>query len=88
MTLCMSMARAAGMTEEQLFKAVTSIPAKVLGKEGEWGCIKEGGCADITVLEYTDEPFDLTDSAGNRFCNLSGYRCVFTVADGQIVYRE
>ena len=88
MTLCMSLARQMGMEEEALFKAVTSTPAKVLGKEQEWGALEVGRCADLAVLDYTDEGFDLTDEAGNRAQSDRGYRCVLTVADGQVVYRH
>jgi len=88
MTLCMSLARKMGMEEEALFKAVTSTPAKVLGKEREWGALEVGRCADVAVLDYTDEGFDLTDEAGNRAQSDRGYRCVLTVADGQVVYRH
>lgn len=42
MTMCMSMARTAGMEEIDIFRAVTTTPAKVLRKEGQWGCLKEG----------------------------------------------
>lgn len=86
LTLCMSMARAAGMQEADIFRAVTSAPAKAHGQE--WGCLKVGGIADIAVLEYSDEGFDLTDRAGNRFQSQRGYRCVLTVSNGQIIYRH
>ena len=55
LTMCMSMARDMGMTENDVFRAVTSNPAKALGEEGKWGCLKVGGKADIAVLDYTDE---------------------------------
>lgn len=88
MTMCMSMAKAVGMNEEDIFKAVTSSPAKVLGKEKEWGYLKEGRCADIAVFDFANEGFDLTDNAGNKFKSDVGYRCVLTVADGQVVFRD
>jgi len=88
MTLCMSMARAAGMEEADIFKAVTSHPAQVLGKASQWGCLQVGRTADIAVFDYTDEGFDLTDKKGNRLCSQEGYRCLLTVSDGQIVYRS
>lgn len=87
MTMCMSMAKTAGMQEEDIFRAVTSSAAKVLGKENQWGALAVGRTADIAVLDYTDEGFDLTDKAGNRLCDTKGYRCVLTVSDGQIVYK-
>ena len=88
MTMCMSIARHMGMSEADIFKAVTVTPARVLGKEETWGTLKVGGTADIAVLEYTSEEFSLTDKAGNHIEDKNGYRCVLTVADGQIIYRD
>ena len=88
MTMCMSMAKTVGMLEEDIFRAVTSAPAKVLGKENEWGYLKEGRCADIAVFDYTNEGFNLTDNEGNRLHSPTGYRCVLTVSDGQVIYRD
>ena len=88
MTMCMNIARTLGMQEEDIFRAVTSNPAKALGKESEWGYLRVGHIADIAVLDYTDEGFDLTDKAGNHIGSQKGYRCVLTVSDGQVVYRN
>lgn len=88
MTTCMSIAKTVGMSEEEIFKATTSSPARVLGKDSEWGYLREGRCADIAVLDYTDEGFDMTDKCGNRLKNDKGYRCILTVSDGEIVYRN
>lgn len=88
MTMCMSMARHMGMSEEDIFRAVTSNSARALGKENDWGTLAVGRVADIAVLDYTDEGFDLTDKAGNHIESKKGYRCVLTVSDGQVVYRN
>lgn len=85
--MCMSIARTLGMSEEDVFRAVTSAPANVLGMEKEWGGLSVGRCADVAVLDWTDEPFDLTDRAGNRAHSSTGYRCLLTIADGEVVYR-
>lgn len=87
MAMCMSIAKSLGMSEEDIFKAVTSNPANALGKTSEWGYLKVGGQADIAVFDYTDEGFDLTDKAGNRVKSDKGYRCLLTISDGQIVYK-
>ncbi len=84
--MCMSIAKHLGMTEKDIFKAVTSAPAKALDKENEWGHLSVGRTADICVLEYTDEGFDLTDKAENNIKSSVGYRNILTVADGEIVY--
>ena len=88
MTVCMSLARHLGMTEEDLFKAVTSNPARVLGKADEWGFLRVGGAADLAVLEDAEEGFSFTDRAGNTVECQNGYRCILTVVNGQIVYKH
>ena len=88
LTMCMSYSRHLGMSETEVFRAVTSSAARAVGKEGEWGCLKVGGAADIAVLDYTDEGYSSTDKTGNHIENPMGYRCLFTVADGQVVYRR
>jgi dihydroorotase len=86
MTTCMSMARTAGMAEEAILKASTTAPAAALGQI--WGTLREGGTADLAVLDYTDEPFSFTDRAGNTLASEKGYRCRMTIANGVIVYRD
>ena len=88
MTMCLSICRALGMREESIFRAVTSKPAMAFGMEGEWGYLKEGRCADIAVFDYTDESFHLSDKAGNQVSSPQGYRCVLTISDGQVVFRD
>ena len=88
LSMAMSMARTAGMEETEILRAVTSAAAASLGMGDQWGRLKPGGTADIAVLEYADEGFDLTDKAGNRLASREGYRCLLTVCDGQIVYRH
>ena len=88
MTTCMSIMRSLGMREEEIFRATTSTPAKVLGRKSEWGRLAVGRRADIAVLNYTDCGFDMTDGSGNRIFSKKGYRCKLTVLDGEIVYRD
>ena len=88
MTTCMSMARAAGMEETDIFRAVTQAPAKAAGMYGQWGCLEEGGTADIAVLSYEGEGFDLKDRVGNRLASNKGYRCKLCVSNGHVVYKD
>ena len=85
-TACMSMVRAAGMAEADIFRSVTTTPAKALGQS--WGRLSVGGCADLCVLAYEQEGFSFTDKAGNTFASELGYRCKLTIADGVVVYRD
>ncbi len=88
MTMCMSIAKQVGMRDEEIFKRVTSSAAEALDKGYEWGYLKVGKSADLAVFDYTNEPFDLTDKAGNRVKNDLGYKCILTVLDGQILYKN
>lgn len=88
MTTCMTMARIAGLSEEQIFRCTTKNAALALGKEDTLGSLKVGGHADIAVFDYTDEGFDFTDRAKNRMNSDKGYRCALTLADGEVVYRD
>ncbi|MBE6727877.1 MAG: hypothetical protein E7562_04425 [Ruminococcaceae bacterium] len=88
MTMCMSIAKHLGMSDEEIFKRVTSLAAKALDKGSEWGYLKVGRTADLAVFDYTNEPFDLTDKAGNQVKNNLGYKCILTVSDGQIIYKN
>lgn len=87
MTMCMNISRTVGMSEENIFRAITSNPAKILGMENEWGYLKVGRRADIAVFDYADEGFALTDKVGNHIENQNGYRCVLTVVDGLVMYK-
>lgn len=82
MTMCMSMARTAGMEEADILRCVTVNPAKALGKD--WGTLEVGKAADLAVLEYADEGFSLRGGYESK----NGYRCCLTVADGIIVHRN
>ncbi len=88
MTMCMNIAKNVGMKEADIFKAVTSSPAKALGRENLCGCLKVGRTADIAVFNFTDEGFDLTDKENYRLKSNIGYRCVLTVSNGEIVYKD
>ncbi|MBR5460805.1 MAG: amidohydrolase family protein [Clostridia bacterium] len=84
MTMCMSVAREVGMSEENIFRAVTSTPARVLGAEA--GRLFEGCVADLCVIGV-GESFSLTDKEGNTVQSDNGYKCLLTVKNGQILYR-
>lgn len=88
LTMCMSMMREAGMSEEDILKAVTSSPAKALGKEKEWGILKPGHTADIAVISYINEKIEITDRWGHSLKTDKGYRCKLTIAGGNVVYRD
>lgn len=87
MTMCMSIAKYSGMSEERIFQAVTSAPAKAVNKENSIGYLKEGRNADISVFDENGSGFDLIDNSSHRITSAGGYRCVLTVVNGETVYR-
>ncbi len=88
LTMCMSIARDLGMSEEAVFRAVSSDAARAVNMQNEWGSLAVGRCADIAVIDYCDEGYDMTNRFGNRVKSDKGYRCSLTVADGEVVYRD
>lgn len=87
LTMCMSIARDLGMSEEDVFRCVTSNAAKAVGKEDEWGKLEVGRCADLCVIDCMGAPYDTTDKAGNRITSDKSYRCYMTMIDGYLMYR-
>ncbi|MBQ8233323.1 MAG: amidohydrolase family protein [Lachnospiraceae bacterium] len=87
LTMCMSIMRELGIPESEILRAVTYNAAKALGKQECWGCLKVGGNADVTVLKYGEEGFDVIDKWGNQLQSQYGYQCLLTISDGQVVYR-
>lgn len=87
MTLCMSLAKHLGMSEEAIFRATTSVPALAINPKAESGFLKVGGIGDIAVFDENGDSFDLTDKAGHHVSCPNSYRCVMTIIEGEIVYR-
>lgn len=86
--MCMSLCRAHGMDEADIFRAVTFSAAKAVLRGDAWGRLTIGGNADIAVLSYGKQSIDITDRAGNRVVLDEGYSCHMTVANGKILYRN
>jgi dihydroorotase len=82
--LTMSKLRAAGMQEQEIFRAVTSIPAAVLGLDGEIGALRIGARADLVVLRWRDQPVPLVDVHEN--IRLGGrWETLATICGGRVV---
>ena len=88
MTMCMSIARTLGMSERDIFKSVTVNAASAVGKYPQWGTLRVGEAADIAVIDYSDESFELVDNVGNKVSSPTGYRCSMTMIDGEIIFRD
>lgn len=62
----MSKLLAVGMQQSDVFAAVTSRPARILGLEGEIGRLTVGACADLTVLRFQEQAEPLIDTEGQQ----------------------
>lgn len=74
-----------GMSLEKVVRAVTSTPAKVLGREGEFGTLKPGSTADLVAFKIKEGSIVLTDSAGNRKTGDKTIVPVHVIKDGKVI---
>jgi dihydroorotase len=80
----MSKLLAAGMNEADLFQAVTTRPAEILGLEDVIGSLASGSCADLTVLGFNEKALPLQDNDGiARFGGC--WEAICTVRNGNCV---
>ena len=73
LNLCASLAVKAGMDEMEALKAITIVPAEVMGLGERLGSIKVGKDADISI--WDKNPLDSTS------------KVLYTIIDGKIVYK-
>lgn len=88
LTMAMSVMRELGMSEEKVLEAVTGSAAWSIGQEHNIGRLEVGRNADISVIGYGDNPFDISDACGKRLKGEKGYQCWLTIANGKVVYRS
>ncbi|NPV09032.1 MAG: amidohydrolase/deacetylase family metallohydrolase [Anaerolineae bacterium] len=53
-----------GLPLQEVVQLVTDAPARVLGLQGEVGCLRPGACGDVTVLRLEEGRFPLADCEG------------------------
>ena len=80
----MSKLLAAGMTEADIFRAVTLRPSQVLGLEAEAGCLRPGAPADLTLLAFRDDAATLEDVHGETRPG-GCWEAVLTVRNGETI---
>ena len=74
-----------GMSLEKVISAVTSKPASVLGREGEFGTLKPGTRADIVLFKLHQQKKLLTDSYGKSEIANQVILPEYVIKDGGIV---
>lgn len=85
LTLTMAKVKAAGLDEHDVFRAVTTTPAAVLGLVGEIGTLETGSCADLCLLQRIETETVLKDAFGNAVYG-PRFEPLLTIRDGEIVF--
>jgi dihydroorotase len=76
-----------GMPLKEVIKSVTWNPAKEIHRE-ELGNISAGTIADIAILRIVEERVNFRDYSGYSFKGSGKFKTVFTIREGEIVYRS
>lgn len=86
--MVMSKFMAMGMTLQEVVKAVTITPAKVLGLDKRLGQLKVGMDADLCICRMDDTPFSFGDCNGNEVTGARGIIPCRTILKGKTVWKE
>jgi dihydroorotase len=81
----MSIFLAMDMPLNQIVKAVTSEPAKVIQRE-ELGNLSTGAVADVALLSLRSGKFGFKDIAGNKVESTKRLECEMTIRAGKVVF--
>jgi len=86
--LMMSKYLALGMTLDDIVKACTAAPAKLIGREGKLGTLAPGACADVAVFRIAEKQVVFTDFAGQSLVCNQLLIPQLTVSRGKVAYRS
>jgi dihydroorotase len=74
-----------GLSLPEVIRLSTSSPAALVGRDSEFGSLREGLCADITLFTVEEGEFTLTDSEGRSEQATRTLLVHYTVRAGQVV---
>lgn len=77
-----------GMPLNEVIRAVTETPAKVMEMYGEIGTLAPGSFGDVTIFEKRDQDVEYTDKFGNRAQGKTLFAPLCTVVNGSIAWRS
>lgn len=79
---------AAGMKTEDILRAVTYTPAKMLGMEEKTSVLKEGRIADIAIFDIVNMDCQLEDMFGGTCSGNKMFIPLLTMKQGRVAYRQ
>lgn len=77
-----------GMPLEDVVRAATATPARVISRAGELGTLKPGAIADVAVFDLEQGAFEFEDADHNRLTGDRRLRPVLTIKDGRVWWRR
>jgi dihydroorotase len=77
-----------GMPLEEVVRAATATPARIIGREGELGTLKPGAIADVAVFTLEEGDFEFRDSDGNTMRGRHRLTPSLTVKDGEVWWQR
>ena len=77
-----------GMPLPDVVRAVTSNPARAIGREGRLGTLKPGAVADVAVFELEEGAFDYEDAHGQHITGRHRFVPTLTLRAGEIWWRR
>lgn len=84
LTTCMRIAEKCGMSKEDIFKAVTVNPGRILSCKNNSGYIQVGDKADIAVFEKIPSNLQITDCRNHSLVLDDTYQCVFDMVGNEL----
>lgn len=77
-----------GMPLDELVRAVTATPARVIGREGRLGTLRPGAVADVAVFALETGSFEFEDAHGQRLTGARRLAPVLTLRAGELWWRR
>jgi dihydroorotase len=77
-----------GMPLPDVVRAVTSSPARAIGRAGQLGTLKPGAVADVAVFALETGEFDFEDAHGEHMTGHQRFTPVLTLRAGEIWWRR
>jgi dihydroorotase len=76
-----------GMPLPDVVRAVTSAPARVIGRAGRLGTLKPGAVADVAVYALEEGTFDYEDAHGQHITGRQRFVPTLTLRAGEVWWR-
>ena len=77
-----------GMPLNDLVRAVTATPARIMGLSGQIGTLEAGAKADVFITKLVENPMDITDKFGRTVHLDTAFIPLLTLKEGQLAYRS